>query len=121
MAVDLAQEASAAKRGAEILAQHLHGDFALVLEVLGEVNGRHATRAELALDAIAVGEGCSETRHPVRGHLIPAAAMSRFTSSVQLSTMTGSATAFPALGFTNMKFFPSGETSKFRTDWLPLR
>jgi hypothetical protein len=32
-----------------------------VLEILGEIHGRHAAGAELALDAIAVGEGVLET------------------------------------------------------------
>jgi len=31
-----------------------------VLEVMGEVNSRHAARTELPLDAVAVGEGCDE-------------------------------------------------------------
>ena len=38
-------------------------DVAVVLEVAGEVDGRHAAGAELALDAVVGGEG----RRQVRG------------------------------------------------------
>ena len=51
-----AQEPLAAERGAEVGVQHLDGDVAVVPEVVREIHGRHAARAELALDAIAVGE-----------------------------------------------------------------
>ena len=40
--------------------QDLDGDLAAVLEVLGEVDGGHAALAELALEAVAVGEGRGE-------------------------------------------------------------
>ena len=39
----------------------LDGDPAIVLEVLGEVHRGHAAGAELALEAVAVGEGEAET------------------------------------------------------------
>ena len=53
---------SARNRSAPITAassglRTLMRDLAVVLEVLREVDGRHAARAELALDAVAVGEG----------------------------------------------------------------
>ena len=35
-------------------------DLAIVLEIVREIDGRHAARAELALDAIAVGERAAE-------------------------------------------------------------
>ena len=54
--LDLAGEPLAAERGGELGAEDLHGDLAVVLEVLGEVDGGHAAGAELALDAVAVGE-----------------------------------------------------------------
>jgi hypothetical protein len=37
-----------------------------VLEVLGQVHGRHAALAQLTLEAVAVGEGGQESR--VEGH-----------------------------------------------------
>jgi len=36
--------------------QHFDGDIALVFEVVREVHGGHAASAELAVDAVAVGE-----------------------------------------------------------------
>lgn len=42
---------------ADYRAQHLERDFAIVLEVAGQVDGRHSARADLTLDGVAVGEG----------------------------------------------------------------
>ena len=42
--------------GGELRAQHLDGDLAVVLQVLGEVHRGHAALAQLALDAVAVGQ-----------------------------------------------------------------
>ena len=53
---DLAQKPLAAERRAEVGVQDLDGDVATVPQVVGEENGRHAARAELAIDAIAIGE-----------------------------------------------------------------
>ena len=47
---DLAQEALAGDRACEVGLEHLDGDVAIVLEVVREVDGRHAAAAELALD-----------------------------------------------------------------------
>jgi hypothetical protein len=58
--LDLAQEALGADDGGEVGTQDLDGDLAVVAEVLGEVDGRHAALAELALDAVAVGENGPE-------------------------------------------------------------
>jgi len=58
--LDLAEEALFAERGGELLAQDLHGDLAVVLEVVREIDRGHAPRAELALDAVAVGQGEGE-------------------------------------------------------------
>jgi len=41
--------------------QHLERHLAIVLEILGEVDGGHPTRTELALDRVAIGEGDGET------------------------------------------------------------
>ncbi len=57
---DFAQEPLGAQRRAEIGVQDLDGHVALVLEVVREVDGGHAAGAELALDAVAVGQGGGE-------------------------------------------------------------
>ena len=58
--LDLLHEALGAEHGGELGLQDLEGDLAVVLEVLGEVDRRHAALAELALDAVAIGEGGRE-------------------------------------------------------------
>ena len=55
--LDLAGEPLGAERGGQLGAQDLHRHLAVVLQVLGEIHGRHAALAELALDAVAGGEG----------------------------------------------------------------
>ena len=47
---------SGADDGGELGAEHLEGDLPVVLEVVGEVDGRHAALAQLALDAVALVE-----------------------------------------------------------------
>ena len=42
--------------------EDLDGDPAAVLEVLGEINRRHASLADLPLEAVAVGQGAGEAR-----------------------------------------------------------
>ena len=58
--LDLGEEAVAADDGAQFGMEDLDGDLTGVLEVLGEVDGGHAALAELALEAVAVGERRSE-------------------------------------------------------------
>ena len=55
--LDLGQEPLGADHGGELGAEHLERDLAVVAEVLGQVDGGHAAGAELALEAVAVGEG----------------------------------------------------------------
>jgi hypothetical protein len=40
----------------EICVQDLYRNFAMVFEILGEIDRRHATGAKLALDTVAVGK-----------------------------------------------------------------
>ena len=54
---DLADEALGAEGRGELGAEHLDGDLAVVLQVVGEVDGGHAALAELALDAVGGAEG----------------------------------------------------------------
>jgi hypothetical protein len=69
--LDLAEEPFLAERGRELFAQQLERDLAVVPEVVSEVDGRHATGTELALDGIAAGEGGPEAvRHDQAGSRI---------------------------------------------------
>jgi len=43
-----------AELGGDLGPQHLEGDFTVVLQLAREKNGRHAARAELALDGVAI-------------------------------------------------------------------
>ena len=56
--LDLAQEPRGADDRGELGLQDLDGDLAVVLQVLREIDGGHPARAELALDAITVGQSC---------------------------------------------------------------
>jgi len=58
--LDLDHEPLGAEHGGQLGPQHLEGHLAIVAEVLGEVDGGHAAGAQLALDAVAVGEGSAE-------------------------------------------------------------
>ena len=58
--LDLAEEALGAERGGELGAEHLDGDLAVVLQVVGEVDRGHAALAELALDPVGGRRGHAE-------------------------------------------------------------
>jgi hypothetical protein len=55
--LDLGQEPLGADHGRELGAEHLERDPPGVADVLGEVDGRHAAGADLALEAVAVRQG----------------------------------------------------------------
>ena len=55
--LDFAQEALDAEHGAEVGAQHLERDPAIVLEVAREVDGRHPAGTEFTFDVVAIAEG----------------------------------------------------------------
>ena len=57
---DLGEEALGAEHGGELGPQDLEGDLAVVLAVVGEVDGGHAAAAELAFDGVAVAEGVAQ-------------------------------------------------------------
>ena len=65
--LDLGQEALGADHGGELGPEHLEGDAAVVADVLGEIDGRHAAGADLAVEAVAVREGGLETAEEL-GH-----------------------------------------------------
>ncbi len=56
--LDLGQETVGSDDGCEFGLQDLERDFALVLDVVGQVDCRHPALTELGLDAVAAGEGC---------------------------------------------------------------
>jgi hypothetical protein len=55
--LDLGQEALGADAGGGLGPEHLEGDAAVVAYVLGQVDGRHAAGADLAVEAVAVRQG----------------------------------------------------------------
>jgi hypothetical protein len=65
--LDLAQETLGADHGGQFGAEDLDGDAAVVLQVVGEVDGGHAAGAELALEAVAVGQGVGQAAERI-GH-----------------------------------------------------
>ncbi len=66
--LDLLHEPLGAKDRREFGPQYLDRHLALVLEVLGEVDGGRPAAAEFALDGVAVGEGGFEAIELCVGH-----------------------------------------------------
>jgi len=54
---DLLEEPLRAERGGELGAQDLEGDGTIVAEIVCQVDRGHAAASELALDAVAIGQG----------------------------------------------------------------
>ncbi|HEY3934377.1 MAG TPA: hypothetical protein VGL65_07125 [Gemmatimonadales bacterium] len=54
------KKALGAERRGEIRAQDLDRDIAVMLEVVREIDRRHAASPKLAFDGVAVGQGCLE-------------------------------------------------------------
>ena len=54
---DLSQKATGAERADEIRSKHLQRDETIMLAIARQVDGGHATAAELALDVVAIREG----------------------------------------------------------------
>ena len=62
--LDLGQKPLGANRHREFGLEHLDRDLAIVLEVLGEIDGSHATSAKFTLDAVAATQRRAEaTEH----------------------------------------------------------
>ena len=93
MVVISREEPLGADDGGQFRPQHLDRHAAVVLDVLGQVDGGHAALAELALEAVAVGEGFGQagegTRHQLlhnrvlslRGHAVAEAISDIFPKS----------------------------------------
>ena len=56
--LDLYYEALGSQYGCKLGLEHFYGDFAIVTEVVGQVNSRHSASTELAYDAIPLSECC---------------------------------------------------------------
>ena len=52
--LDLAQKAIGAEHAGQFRAQDLHRHSSCVLQVAGEIDGRHSAAPELALDRVAI-------------------------------------------------------------------
>ena len=57
---DLAEEAIGTERLGQLGAEDLERDHPVMLQVAGEIHDRHAAAAELALNAVAVGQSSLE-------------------------------------------------------------
>jgi hypothetical protein len=58
--LDLAIEPLRPEHGAELRSEHLDRHLAAMLQIVGQVDRRHAAVADLALDGVAAGEGGAE-------------------------------------------------------------
>jgi len=63
--LDLAEEPLGPEGHGELRPEHLDGNGAAVLQVLGEEDDRHPSLAQLPFDRVAVGEGGLETDEEV--------------------------------------------------------
>ena len=54
---DFPQEPLGAEHRGQLGPEHLDGDLAVVLAVVGQVDGGHAALAQLALDLVGIGQG----------------------------------------------------------------
>ncbi len=74
--LDLAEEPVAADGDGELRPQHLHRDFAVVLEVFGQIDRGHPPAAELALQRVAGGQ-CRLQAFEIVGHMVVEGAVVR--------------------------------------------
>jgi hypothetical protein len=54
--IDFAEKPIGPQRCGELRPEHFHGNFAMVFQILGEVDRRHAAGAALALEAVGTSE-----------------------------------------------------------------
>jgi len=58
--LDFPKEPLCAQGPSQLRIEHLHGDLAMMLQVLGQVDGGHPAATDLAVESITVGEGRPE-------------------------------------------------------------
>ena len=63
---DFTQETLTAECRAEVRMQHLDRYITIVLQIVREIHGSHAAGAELAVDAVAVGDCGGQAVHALR-------------------------------------------------------
>ena len=105
--LDLHHEALGADDGGELGLQDLERHLAVVLEVLGQVDGGHAPLAQLPLDAVAVGEGGDQSV----GGGVHFVAFSSFSSSTRQLKITSNSPASVPPEVIIRNRLPSGWTS----------
>ena len=75
--LDFLDEPLGAKDGGKFGTENFHRDRAVVFQIVGEVDVRHATFAQVAFDLVAVGEGGGEPGgvlgHRLSSRTLPAA------------------------------------------------
>ena len=74
---DLEEKPLGSERGGELRSQDLQGDGSIVPDVVGEIDRSHTAASELALDAIAVGQGGREEGRTQTAALAGATVLSR--------------------------------------------
>ena len=79
---DLGEEALGTQRRREVGVQHLDRDLPVVLDVGGEIDGRHAAGAEFAVERVAAGEGGGEISAGVTHVGLPIVGAARIEASV---------------------------------------
>ena len=79
--LDLGDEALGAQHGGELGLEHLERDATVVPQVLRQVDGGHATLAQLALDAVAVAERGGQAIEVVCHHEVVTGKVSVVTRS----------------------------------------
>jgi hypothetical protein len=68
--LDLTQEAVRSDGFCQVGIEDFDGDWAVVLQILGQVDGGHATAADFALDGVAALQSGVQAGHTV-GHQVP--------------------------------------------------
>ena len=58
--LDLNDEPIPAEDCGKFWFENFDGNFAIVLDVVRQIDGRHAARAELTFDLVSVAENCGE-------------------------------------------------------------
>jgi hypothetical protein len=115
---DLGEESLAAERGTKVGVEDLDGDVAVVAEVVGEVHRRHPAGAELALDAIALGQRRREAGEDVQCVLCGCGLRARGAVHRYCTCKGGGASQLAAPqgnGSFSSAFAPSGVTTSSTT------
>ena len=111
--LDLSQEPLGTDHRSQLGLQHLERDVPVVLQVLGEIDRRHATFTQLTLDGVAAFQGAVQASDGV-GHQLP---IRSFNSSNQFVTTTNRSGSEVASSLSVAAPTLSGATSRFPSGW----